>query len=315
MMQNMSRSVSTTPRAVLCACFLALSTAAFTPCTAFAQNSGGAPAVKSVGDVKSLLSPTLPADAKEIDAAARGAKAGETITLRGYIPSTPGAFGADTAEFTLVGALPAPGAAPAATIRVLGADSKPIKSTLKNQHGLKEGAEVFVTGTVESTIGTPGAEAIVVRAVSLHVPRSPLPSGFFAEQPAEGARDVSEARKAGGLKAGDQVTLRGRVGGSKEPFVPGRAVFTLVGRGLKACNENPDDNCSKPWDYCCETKQDILANSVSVQLVDAKGQLLRTDVKGRRGIKELSELVIVGKVVSADAKGVVISATGMAVVQ
>jgi hypothetical protein len=195
-----------------------------------------------------------------------------------------------------------------ATIQVVGANGKPLRAGLNGEHGLKPGAEVFVTGKVESANGT---DALVLTAVSMHVPKAPLPSGFFVEKQPQNPKDISEARKAGSLKAGDEVVLRGRVGGSKEPFVPGRAILTLMGRGLKACNENPDDKCSQPWDYCCETREDILANSVTVQVVDAKGQILRTDLKGRHGLKELSELIVVGKVASADGKAVVVNATGM----
>jgi hypothetical protein len=195
-----------------------------------------------------------------------------------------------------------------ATVQVVGADGKPLRAGLNGEHGLKPGAEVFVTGKVDTANGS---DALVLTVVSMHVPKAPLPAGFFVEKEPENAKDVSEARKAGTIKAGDEVVLRGRVGGSKEPFVAGRAVFTLMGRALKACNENPDDKCSKPWDYCCETKQDILANAVTVQIVDPKGQVLRTDMKGRRGLKELSEMVVVGKVASADGKAVVVNATAI----
>ena len=50
--------------------------------------------------------------------------------------------------------------------------------------------------------------ALVLTAVSMHVPKAPLPTGFFVEKPPENAKDVSEARRAGGegtLKAGDEV--------------------------------------------------------------------------------------------------------------
>lgn len=280
--------------------------------------------VKSVADVKTLLKPELPAGALEITAAMKSAKLGETITVRGNVARSKDAFGKDEAVFTLVDEVACTGASPAAdklpetldaipassraTVRILDAAGKTLKGSLDGKHGLKPGAEVFVTGKVEFANGT---DALGFTVKSMHVPKVPLPSGFFFEKQPENAKDVSEVRKAGTLKAGDEVVLRGRIGGSKEPFVAGRAVFTLVGRGLKACNENPDDKCSMPWDYCCEPKQDIVMNSVTVQVVDAKGQTLRTDLKGRHGIKELSEIVVVGKVASADGKAVVVNATAM----
>ncbi|MFN0133164.1 MAG: hypothetical protein ACKVW3_11655 [Phycisphaerales bacterium] len=292
-----------------------------TPPAAMAQ-------VKSVADVKTMLKSELPANALEITAAMKSAKVGQMITVRGTVAMSKDAFGKDTATFTLVdesvrkGIVPAADklpdasgdipAASKATVQVTDANGKPLRAGLSDQHGLKPGAEVFVTGKVETANGT---DALVLTATSLHVSKAPLPSGFFVEKQPDSAKDVSEVRKAGTLKAGDEVVLRGRIGGSKEPFVAGRAVLTLMGKGLKACNENPDDKCSKPWDYCCETKQDILANSVTVQVVDAKGQILRTDMKGRRGLKELSEIVVVGKVASADGKTVVVNASSVYAVQ
>lgn len=289
----------------------------FAPPDAMAQ-------VKSVADVKTLLKPELPAGALEITAAMKSAKVGETITIRGNVAIAKDAFGQDEAVFTLVdegartGAIPAadklpepPDAIPAssrATVRILDAAGTTLKGLLDGKHGFKPGAEVFVTGEVESANGT---DALALTVNSMHLPKAPLPFGFFLEKEPESPKDVSEVRKAGTIKVGDEVVLCGRVGGSKEPFVGGRAVFTLMGRGLKACNENPDDKCSKPWDYCCETKAGILANSVTVQVVDAKGQVLRTDLRGRRGLRELSEIVVVGKVVSADDKSVVVNATAM----
>lgn len=142
-----------------------------------------------------------------------------------------------------------------------------------------------------------------------------LPAALFVSAPSSGDRDVSEARKDAELKVGDQVVLRGRVGGSSEPFVAGRAVFTLVGRGLKACNENPGDTCARPWDYCCETAEEINANSATIQIVDEKGAIVRTDLKGANGLKELSEIVVAGVVAVADGKALVVNAKSLTVVE
>ena len=284
--------------------------------------------VKSVADVKTMLRPELPANALEITAAMKSAKVGETITVRGTVAMSKDAFVENRAMFTLVDESTRKGCCPPldklpdtacdipaegrATVQIVDANGKPLRSGLSGQHGFKAGAEVFVTGKVETANGT---DALVLTASSLHVAKAPLPSGFFVEKQPESAKDVSEVRKAGTLKAGDDVVLRGRIGGSKDPFVAGRAVFTLMGRGLKACNEIPDDKCSKPWDYCCETKEEILGNSVTVQVVDAKGQILRTDMKGRRGLKELSEIVVVGRVAAADGKTIVVNASSVYAVQ
>jgi hypothetical protein len=53
---------------------------------------------------------------------------------------------------------------------------------------------------------------------------------------------------------------------------------------------------------------------VTVQVVDAKGAPLRTDLKRRRGLKELSEVVVTGTVAVAGEKGVVVTAATMHVI-
>lgn len=287
------------------------------PATTLAQTAPPPTKVESVGDVKAMLTPALPAGAKEISEVVGGvgaAKVGDTVTLHGWIPDGPGAFSESAAEFTLTQppAPPAVGAAPSARVRIASPSGETVKGSLSGKHALKAGAEVFVTGVVEVV----EAGRVTVKAASMHVPRSALPGELFTTPASEapgGAVDVSEARKTK-LKVGDEVVLRGRIGGSKAPFVGERALFTLMGRGLKACSENPGQTCISPWDYCCETREEILAHSVTVQVADAKGQPLRTEMKGRRGLKELSEVVVVGKVTAADGKSVVVSATRMHVV-
>lgn len=281
---------------------------------------------QSASDLKSFTSLTLPADALEVSAAVKAAKPGQPITLRGYIALakdafTPGAFTLTEilpTDAVQPGAkdLPATTAVPAdrrAIVKLIDSGGKPITADLNGKIGFKPGAEVFVAGTVESGSA---ADALVVAATTLHIPRSPLPIGAFTEQPAAtiaAAKDLSELRKAGNLKPGDPITFRARIGGSKDPFVAGRAVATLMGRALKACSENPDDHCPTPWDYCCETKADITANSATVQLTDDKGQVLRTDLKGRHNLKELTEVLITGKIAVADAKALVVNATSITV--
>jgi hypothetical protein len=264
------------------------------------------PRGESVDEVRSLLTATLPAGAMEVGEALAKARAGETVTVRGYIPAARGAFAEQVGEFWLAERPDAPDDAPRVTVRVVSGAGEVVKGSLRDRHGLRAGAEVFATGPV---VG--GEGALVLRASSLHIPRDPMPPGMFLAGAPAGARDVSEARRAGDLKKGDVVVLRGRVGGSREPFVPGRAVLTIVGRGLGACSDTPGDSCATPWDYCCETREDILANSVTVQVVEEKGRVLRTDLKGRRGLKELADVVVVGKVATSDARAVVVNATGL----
>lgn len=136
-----------------------------------------------------------------------------------------------------------------------------------------------------------------------------LPMGLFLTDEPAGAVPVEEAKKT--AKVGDTVTVRGRVGGSKEPFVVGRAIFTLVGRGIPACTDVPGHGCRTPWDYCHETRPAIAEHSATIQVVDGAGSVLKESPKGWNGIKGLSELVVVGTVSQTDGDTLLINATGL----
>lgn len=139
-----------------------------------------------------------------------------------------------------------------------------------------------------------------------------LPPNFFLEKEPESAKSVEDVKAS--AKAGEKVTVRGRIGGSVSPFVEGRAVFTLMGSGLKACSDNPEDMCKVPWDYCCETPEAIARHSATVQVVDAAGNPLRTGLKGAHGLKELSEVIVQGTVKEAKDKVLIINAKGLYIV-
>ncbi len=140
-------------------------------------------------------------------------------------------------------------------------------------------------------------------------PAATLPAGLFLATQPDGATTVEDARAS--AKTGDPVTIRGRIGGSKSPFVEGRAVFTLMGSGLKACSDDPEDKCPTPWDYCCDNASDIAKHSATIQVVDTAGAPIRTGLRGTNGVRELSEVVVVGRVTHAEEKAFVVAASGV----
>lgn len=283
---------------------------------------------------ESLVLDKMPANALEISQAIASLKAGslkpgDHIALRGRIPLAQDAFDPNLQVFALAddlaeagcvaqhGAKDAPLPASCslanehkASVRVMENPATLRQGALENKGGLTPGAEVFVLGYVAAS-----ESGLLVNASKIHIPRASMPLGLFVSTPPADAKDLSEVRKnarnggdAGGLKKGDKISVRGLVGGSKDPFVAGRAVMTIVGFALKPCNAKPDDHCDIPWDYCCDTKADITANSATIRVVDAKGNPLKTDFKGRLGIKELSDVAVVGTVASAEKGGLVIDA-------
>ena len=64
----------------------------------------------------------------------------------------------------------------------------------------------------------------------------------------EGAADVIKVREV--AKDQEDVVIVGRIGGSENPWVDGRAAFSIVDPSLKSCLECGSEGCPKPWDYC-----------------------------------------------------------------
>lgn len=131
-----------------------------------------------------------------------------------------------------------------------------------------------------------------------------LPAGFFLEsEPAEHA-GVKECK--GAAKPGDRVSMHGRIGGSEEPFVAQRAIFTMMDLGVPSCADMGEDHCPTPWDYCCEPGESKLANGATVQVVGADGKPLRGGLKGVHGLTPGAEVCVVGTVAANESSGAMV---------
>ena len=109
---------------------------------------------------------------------------------------------------------------------------------------------------------------------------------------------------------GDDVLLIGCIGGSSDPWIAGRAAFTLVDLSIKPCNEKLDDGCPTPWDYCCET--DKLPNAGAlIKFVDDSGSVLKADPQTLFGVKELSTVIIKGSAQRDDTNNLTVLANGI----
>ena len=126
---------------------------------------------------------------------------------------------------------------------------------------------------------------------------------MLAAEPA-GVKGVIAVRQE--AKDGDEVIVAGQVGGSAKPFTEGRASFLLVDPTLK-----PTDECDCPWDFCGTSKKDLAAARLSVKFVDAEGKTLKNGARELFGIKELSGVVVKGKVSRDDEGNVIVVASGL----
>ncbi|MCG3125188.1 MAG: hypothetical protein CHACPFDD_00003 [Phycisphaerae bacterium] len=139
---------------------------------------------------------------------------------------------------------------------------------------------------------------------------SAIPAGLMLPSEPVGARNVLELKRD--AKEGDSVVVRGRIAGGKEPFVDGRAIFTLGDFSLPTCADRPGDTCPTPWDYCCEPKEKITEHTATIQVVDAEGRPLKSGLKDYRGLKNMALVVVAGRVAKKQGSDLlVIAATGI----
>ena len=119
---------------------------------------------------------------------------------------------------------------------------------------------------------------------------------LLAELP-ESAREVKavyeDGAENGGEVKGSEVVMVGRIGGSLDPWIDGRAAFNIVDRSVKACSDIPGDTCPTPWDYCC-TRDDLPGAMALVKVVDSSGRLLAADARSLFGMKELQTVYVRG---------------------
>jgi hypothetical protein len=121
---------------------------------------------------------------------------------------------------------------------------------------------------------------------------APTPAWVLASAPAQ-ASDVATAKQS--AEEGDQITLRGRIGGRKDPIADGSPVFTIVDLAIPHCKQLHGDRCPTPWDYCCEDPRTLTDNAATVQIVDAQGRPIDAS-PAAHGFAPLDEVIVVGSV-------------------
>lgn len=130
-------------------------------------------------------------------------------------------------------------------------------------------------------------------------------NGFFISAAPADATDIHIARM--NAEPGAKITLQGRVMGRAKPFVDGRAAFVLGDRTLLTpCNEKPDDGCDTPWDVCCDSAEDKLRGTATVQIVGEDGRIISQSLRGVNGLVELSTLTVQGTVAEGSSEDALI---------
>jgi hypothetical protein len=131
-------------------------------------------------------------------------------------------------------------------------------------------------------------------------------SMFVLAAEPDGAGDVSKVRES----TDDEVVVVGRIGGSQNPWVEGRAAFSIVDTALVPCNEREDDDCPYPWDYCCDTDK-LPTSTALVKFVDDAGSLIKSDARELLNVKELQTVVVRGAAKRDEAGNLTVLASGV----
>ena len=157
---------------------------------------------------------------------------------------------------------------------------------------------------VVAAIGCSQQQSTTSRTSTTHVDSSKY---LLATEP-EAGKDVIQVRAD--AQNEDEVVVIGRIGGSVNPWVEGRAAFSIVDASLKACSDREGDDCPQPWDYCCETDR-LPTSKLLVTIVDNQGKLVPADARELLNVKELQTVVVRGTAKRDDAGNLTVLASGV----
>lgn len=136
---------------------------------------------------------------------------------------------------------------------------------------------------------------LATTALRAEEPKSEILKKVFATDPSGKAAAIHIARAS--AKPGETVTIKGRVMGNIKPFVEGRSIFILGDtETLKACSDVPGDACATPWDNCCDSPEALKQGIATIQVVDAKGKVLKEGIENVKGLQKLSYVTVSGTV-------------------
>ncbi len=127
----------------------------------------------------------------------------------------------------------------------------------------------------------------------------------LSAEPKGEAQSIHVVRET--ARPGDEVTLKGRIMGNARPFVDGRAAFILGDPEIiSACSDIPGDNCSTPWDTCCNTPEEKKTGTATIRITGENGQVLREGLEGVGGLENLATLTVTGNIAEGSSTDLLI---------
>ncbi len=135
-------------------------------------------------------------------------------------------------------------------------------------------------------------------ATSMAAPSIDSSLFLLPEEPA-GAVGVIVARES--AEDGKPLVLVGRIGGAANPWIEGRAAFTLLDASMAVVAEGEDSTESELcMGDCCATER--LDCTTLVKIVDSQGKLVPVDSRKLLGLKE-SDMVVLQGTAKKDKNG------------
>ena len=124
-------------------------------------------------------------------------------------------------------------------------------------------------------------------------PAVSLPADLLVSTTPGEAKNIVDLKKD--AKEGDEVVVRGVVGGDTNPFVANRAMVSLIDMAVPTCKENGEE-CPTPWDYCCVPQEELTKAKATVQVVGKNGFPLKVALSSGQKLKPYDVIVVRGKV-------------------
>ncbi len=116
-------------------------------------------------------------------------------------------------------------------------------------------------------------------------------SKYLLNEEPDGAVGVIVARES--AEDGKPLVMVGRIGGAANPWIEGRAAFTLLDASMTVVTEGEEAEGAICTEACCDEER--LTCTALVKVVDAEGQLVSVDSRQLLGVKEADMVVVEGK--------------------
>lgn len=162
----------------------------------------------------------------------------------------------------------------------------------------------FITGCGQSTQSTAIAAPATVTNPVINIDGS----SFLLNEEPTGAVGVIAARES--AEDGKPLVLVGRIGGAANPWIDGRAAFTLLDASMSVVAEGEDSGDGELcMGDCCAI--DRLASTALVKIVDSQGKLVPVDSRKLLGLKESDMVVLQGTAKKDESGNFVMLAKGV----